>query len=204
MKNKKLVKSGEIRVEGFSSKDFAFPYQDFWSDFLGNFSSKMVFLLSGDLGAGKTTLVRDLVYSLGVGCWGPEEGEKRASQVQSPSFSYHNVYSDFGYSLAASGEIREASRRLTLHHFDLYRLSEDAGDEAIEFATEKLGFWEVFEEAHSWVAIEWPQRLALKVDDFCYFGCGVMEVQIYKESGDSLGESRGEFRRLEFKLWEFL
>lgn len=59
-----------------------------------------VLLLQGDLGAGKTTLVRGLARGLGV-----------AHGVKSPSFAIHLRYPG----------------RLVLHHLDLYRL-EDAGD----------------------------------------------------------------------------
>ena len=54
-----------------------------------------VFLLQGDLGAGKTTLVRGLGRGLGI-----ENG------IKSPSFAIHLSYPG----------------RLTLHHLDLYRI----------------------------------------------------------------------------------
>ena len=54
-----------------------------------------VLLLIGDLGAGKTTLVRGLARGLGV-----------SAQVKSPTFAIHLQY----------------PARWTLHHLDLYRL----------------------------------------------------------------------------------
>jgi tRNA threonylcarbamoyladenosine biosynthesis protein TsaE len=58
--------------------------------------SGLVIGLSGDLGAGKTQLVKGLARGLGV-----------AGRVQSPTFALMNVYS---------------GGRLTLFHLDLYRL----------------------------------------------------------------------------------
>ena len=58
--------------------------------------SGFVFGLSGDLGAGKTQLVKGLARGLGI-----------AARVQSPTFALVNIYS---------------GGRLTLFHLDLYRL----------------------------------------------------------------------------------
>ena len=62
-----------------------------------------VLLLRGDLGAGKTTLVRGLARGLGI-----DPGE-----VSSPTFVLINEYRG----------------RLTLHHVDLYRLEGAAVDD---------------------------------------------------------------------------
>ena len=62
-----------------------------------------VLLLHGDLGAGKTTLVRGIARGLGID---PRE-------VSSPTFVLVNEYRG----------------RLTLHHVDLYRLEGDAVDD---------------------------------------------------------------------------
>ena len=58
--------------------------------------SGFVFGLSGDLGAGKTQLVKGLARGLGI-----------TSRVQSPTFALINIY---------------AGGRLTLFHLDLHRL----------------------------------------------------------------------------------
>jgi tRNA threonylcarbamoyladenosine biosynthesis protein TsaE len=62
-----------------------------------------IVLLHGDLGAGKTTLVRGLARGLGVA----------AADVSSPSFVLINEYQG----------------RLTLHHVDLYRIEGAAVDD---------------------------------------------------------------------------
>lgn len=58
--------------------------------------SGLVIALSGDLGAGKTQLVKGLARGLGI-----------TSRVHSPTFTLVNVYT---------------GGRLTLYHLDLYRL----------------------------------------------------------------------------------
>lgn len=58
--------------------------------------SGLVIALSGDLGAGKTQLVKGLARGLGI-----------EARVQSPTFALVNVYT---------------GGRLTLYHLDLYRL----------------------------------------------------------------------------------
>jgi tRNA threonylcarbamoyladenosine biosynthesis protein TsaE len=62
-----------------------------------------VVLLYGELGAGKTTLVRGMARALGY-----------RGRVSSPTFALAHVY---------------RGKRLTLHHLDLYRLKEGQADE---------------------------------------------------------------------------
>lgn len=66
---------------------------------LAAFPGSLVFALHGDLGAGKTTLIKGFCSALGV-----------KDQASSPSFAIVNEYR------AASGE--------PLYHFDLYRLKD--------------------------------------------------------------------------------
>jgi len=61
-------------------------------------------LLKGPLGAGKTTLVREIAVALGV-----------TDPVRSPSFTLANVYSG----------------PLVVHHLDLYRLEEIADEDTL-------------------------------------------------------------------------
>src|SRR5579884_1341627 len=66
-----------------------------------------VLALDGDLGAGKTVLVRGLAEGAGADPLG----------VRSPTFVLHHVY---------------RGARVTLHHVDLYRLGEGAGLDALD------------------------------------------------------------------------
>ncbi len=84
-----------------------------------------VVALHGPLGAGKTTLARGLVRSL----------TSAEEEVPSPTFTLVQVYD---------------SARLTVAHFDLYRLK-DAGE------AEEIGLWEALDEGAA--LIEWPERL---------------------------------------------
>jgi tRNA threonylcarbamoyladenosine biosynthesis protein TsaE len=59
----------------------------------------VILLLRGQLGAGKTTLVKALLRKLGI-----------TDEITSPTFSYVNSYEN-------------EAKTLVVHHFDLYRLS---------------------------------------------------------------------------------
>jgi len=85
-----------------------------------------VITLSGELGAGKTTLVRGLLRGLGF-----------SGRVKSPSYGLVESYDVFG---------------LTVHHLDLYRLS-DPGE--LDF----LGLEDLV-GGGSVLLIEWPERAA--------------------------------------------
>lgn len=76
---------------------------------LAEFPHARVLALHGDLGAGKTTLIKGFCAALGV-----------ADDTSSPSFSLVNEYR------AADGT--------PVYHFDLYRLKSPAELEAIGFA----------------------------------------------------------------------
>ena len=71
-------------------------------------SKGLVIALSGDLGAGKTQLVKGLARGLGI-----------TARVHSPSFTLVNVYT---------------GGRLTLFHLDLYRL--ETGDQILSAGIE--------------------------------------------------------------------
>lgn len=68
-----------------------------------------VILLSGDLGAGKTTFTKFLLKALGV-----------KDEVTSPTFTIMHEYK---------------TKKYDIYHFDMYRLS--SGTEAIEFGLEE-------------------------------------------------------------------
>jgi tRNA threonylcarbamoyladenosine biosynthesis protein TsaE len=98
--------------------------------------------LSGDLGAGKTTLTQGLALGLGIN-----------ARVTSPTFTLISQYGP-------------GSRRLLLVHVDIYRLGDSAASAAAEAAG--LGLEEILADAvlpdsHSdgaIVVIEWADRVA--------------------------------------------
>ncbi len=69
--------------------------------------SPLILTFQGDLGAGKTTLIRGMLRALGL-----------TGAIKSPTFSLVESYELDAY---------------TLNHFDLYRLSDDAELEALGF-----------------------------------------------------------------------
>ncbi|MGL5255329.1 MAG: tRNA (adenosine(37)-N6)-threonylcarbamoyltransferase complex ATPase subunit type 1 TsaE [Brevinema sp.] len=73
-------------------------------------SSIRVFVLQGNLGAGKTTFVRLFASHFGI-----------EDQVSSPTFTLMNVYT---------------AKNCTINHFDLYRLS--SPEEALEWGFEEF------------------------------------------------------------------
>ena len=80
-----------------------------------------IILLYGELGAGKTTFTKGLAKALGI--------EKT---VKSPTFTILKSYQG----------------RLTLNHFDMYRLKEKSD-------AQELGFEEVIGDINSVTVIEW-------------------------------------------------
>jgi tRNA threonylcarbamoyladenosine biosynthesis protein TsaE len=87
-----------------------------------------VVFLSGDLGAGKTTLVRGVLRALG-----------HRGAVKSPTFTLVEPY-----------ELEEPGGRRLVNHFDLYRLSGIAD-------LEGLGFRDYL-DGSAVCLIEWPER----------------------------------------------
>jgi tRNA threonylcarbamoyladenosine biosynthesis protein TsaE len=96
-----------------------------------------VVLLHGDLGAGKTTLVRGIAAALGVD--GP---------IQSPTFVL--VHDHPGRT--ADGQV------IALHHLDLYRLGGD--DEA-----DGMGYADYLAAADGVTVVEWPERAEASLPD---------------------------------------
>jgi tRNA threonylcarbamoyladenosine biosynthesis protein TsaE len=90
----------------------------------------LVIALQGDLGAGKTTLVRYLAKALGI-----------TERVTSPSFVLMNRYAP-----ASSGQAG-------LLHADFYRLDPNGGSDLIAEIEEAL------ERFSLWVFVEWSERL---------------------------------------------
>jgi tRNA threonylcarbamoyladenosine biosynthesis protein TsaE len=95
----------------------------------GDLAAGDVLFLEGELGAGKTTLVRGLVTGLGGD---PED-------VSSPSFVLLQSY-------------RCRLRKIAVvHHVDLYRVADDLSD------LREIGLEEVLSDGVAVVAIEWPR-----------------------------------------------
>ena len=95
-------------------------------EFIGHMGDRTVFAFHGDMGAGKTTFIRELCRKLGV---------EDDLAVNSPSFSLINEYRS------------DTSGRL-IYHFDLYRL--ESLEEAIDIGTED------YLESGVLCLIEWP------------------------------------------------
>lgn len=96
-----------------------------------------IVLLEGELGAGKTTLIREIVAALGVD----------PATVSSPTFVLANEY--------------DAAGGLRVVHIDAYRL---AGDDDEELAL--LG-WDRLATGDTIVLIEWADRIAGLIDRPC-------------------------------------
>ncbi|WP_415061484.1 tRNA (adenosine(37)-N6)-threonylcarbamoyltransferase complex ATPase subunit type 1 TsaE [Bdellovibrio sp.] len=73
--------------------------KEFWTEFLPHLNERCILLMSGEVGAGKTTSVQMIAETLGM------------KDVQSPSFAIHLRY--------------ENAQGKTLDHVDLYRLKDD-------------------------------------------------------------------------------
>jgi tRNA threonylcarbamoyladenosine biosynthesis protein TsaE len=100
-------------------------------DLAGLTSPPMIVFLSGELGAGKTTLAKGIISGLGVA---------REEDVTSPTFTLVHLF--------RSPE--QPARKV--YHIDLYRI----GDKH-DLAT--LGLGDLFDEP-SIILVEWPDRLA--------------------------------------------
>lgn len=95
-----------------------------WGERLGKYLAPGdVVCLAGDLGAGKTVLAQGIARGLGVG-----------DTVTSPTFTLLEIYQG----------------RLTLYHFDLYRLER-------EEELEDIGFYS-FTDGDGVALIEWPDK----------------------------------------------
>jgi len=102
---------------------------EFGKKLADHFRGGDVLLLVGDLGAGKTTLMKGLAIGLGVNV-----------EVSSPTFTLMNHYP------ANSGTIKN------LVHIDTYRLKDE--NDLIE-----IGIEDYLSESDSLCVIEWPEKI---------------------------------------------
>lgn len=126
----------------------------------GNLFQGLQVQLTGDLGAGKTTLVRATLRGLG-----------HTGRVRSPTYTLVEPYA-----------VERPDGELELYHFDLYRFTDPA-----EWAD--AGFREYFDSG-AVCLVEWPQRAGglLGVPDLVFSldvdGDGrVLVARAYSESG---------------------
>lgn len=103
----------------------------FARNFLAQYPAGGVFLLKGDLGAGKTTFVRKVLEELYQ-----RQGQK-PPRIISPTFVLHQRYDDISPAV---------------DHIDLYRLARISSRELYEIG--------VLTESQGYVFIEWPERLS--------------------------------------------
>jgi len=104
---------------------------DFGAVLAKNIVPNLTIYLHGDLGAGKTTLVRGLLRGLGY-----------VGRVKSPTYTLVEPYE----------MLDSHSEQLNLYHFDLYRFNDEEEWEA-------AGFREYF-NPNSVCLIEWPEKAA--------------------------------------------
>ena len=90
-------------------------------------------LIRGELGAGKTEFARGVARALGV-----------TEEVTSPTFVLEQQYD-------CAGELAEKIGIKRLCHWDCYRLGSH---------TQDLELFEEFEDQHTLVLVEWPEKFA--------------------------------------------
>ena len=125
------------------------------TEFLNTFKEESIFAFYAEMGVGKTTFIRYLAKAMGI-----------EDEVSSPTYGFVNEYESpyFG----------------TVHHFDLYRIEDEA--EAYDIGIEEYLYGE------EKVFIEWAENIDNLLPESC------VRVTITKD--DQGG------RRIEAKLWK--
>lgn len=96
---------------------------------------------SGDLGAGKTTLIKEIAKQLGV-----------TDDLQSPTYVIYKRYKTSPRGFAVAPLLQGEGDR-TVVHADMYRL--ESSNEII-----KLGWDELLADPKNILLIEWPEKIA--------------------------------------------
>ncbi len=126
---------------------------------------KSIFLLNGEMAAGKTEFVRTLLQV----CFGIKD------QVVSPTFSLLQTYQI--PKLKTSAESRNQKQGVLkveqIHHLDFFRL-ENQSD------LEDIGFWDLFLDSKSSIFVEWPHNLENRIPKTWT----VYQIQIQKTKAD--------------------
>ena len=102
----------------------------------------VIVMLSGELGAGKTTLTKGIVSGLGAA---------REEDVTSPTFTLVHVFQN-----GNSAESKPSPSPCKVYHVDLYRI-ENFPD------LESLGLEDALDE-QAIVIVEWPERFTFRTD----------------------------------------
>ena len=123
------------------------------TDILKICGDRRVFAFNGNMGAGKTTFIKQLCEAMGI-----------EDIVNSPTFAIVNVYE-----VEARGEKQEAmGRKEEVYHFDCYRIKDIR--EAMDMGTEEYLY------SGNYCFIEWAEMIEpLLPDDLVTIDIEVME-----------------------------
>ena len=107
----------------------------------------LVIFLSGELGAGKTTLAKGIISGLGAA---------REEDVTSPTFTLVHEFRAPAPGAPAREDTSAPAAGLRVFHIDLYRIEGPA-------ALETLGLDDIFDRP-AIVLVEWPEKWTLRSD----------------------------------------
>lgn len=118
-----------------------------------------LFLFSGEMGAGKTTLIKIICDKLGV----------KKELVNSPSFTVINEY--------------RAKNDKIIYHLDLFRVKEDIEN------YQDLGLFDILEDSNNTVLIEWPKNIIKWIDKkYCKIDISIVDKDERKIKLDIIGQ----------------
>ena len=132
------------------------------TDILDKCGSRRVFAFNGQMGAGKTTFIKQLCEAMGT-----------EDIVNSPTFAIVNVYEVEAIRREAKGERREGEKargeRQEVYHFDCYRIKDLR--EAMDMGTEEYLY------SGNYCFIEWAEMIEpLLPDDLVTVDIQVLET----------------------------